>query len=77
MASLTTQPAIPSTASALPDSRGRIGDPITWAAERHLYPDNLKVLHEAGLVEREKRGRWVYYRAVPDRLAVLSRALTD
>ena len=38
---------------------------------------HLKVLHEAGLVEREKRGRWVYYRAVPDRLAVLSRALTD
>jgi len=38
---------------------------------------HLKVLFEAGLVEREKRGRWVYYRAVPDRLAVLSRALGD
>jgi ArsR family transcriptional regulator len=36
---------------------------------------HLKVLYEAGLVEREKRGRWVYYRAVPDRLAVLSRVL--
>ncbi len=36
---------------------------------------HLKVLFEAGLVEREKRGRWVYYRAVPERLAVLSRAL--
>jgi ArsR family transcriptional regulator len=38
---------------------------------------HLKVLHQAGLVEREKRGRWVYYRAVPESLAVLSRALTD
>jgi ArsR family transcriptional regulator len=24
---------------------------------------HLKVLHEAGLLEREKRGVWVYYRA--------------
>jgi ArsR family transcriptional regulator len=38
---------------------------------------HLKVLFEAGLVEREKRGRWVYYRAVPDRLAVLGRALSE
>jgi ArsR family transcriptional regulator len=26
---------------------------------------HLKVLHEAGLLEREKRGVWVYYRAHP------------
>ncbi|HEX2040292.1 MAG TPA: metalloregulator ArsR/SmtB family transcription factor [Acidimicrobiales bacterium] len=36
---------------------------------------HLKVLHEAGLVEREKRGTWVWYRVVPDRLAVLRDAL--
>jgi ArsR family transcriptional regulator len=36
---------------------------------------HLKVLYGAGLVEREKRGRWVYYRAVPERLAVLSKTL--
>ncbi len=36
---------------------------------------HLKVLYEAGLVEREKRGRWVYYRPVPERLAILSRAI--
>lgn len=36
---------------------------------------HLKVLHEAGLVEREKRGRFVYYRPVPERLAILSRAI--
>jgi ArsR family transcriptional regulator len=38
---------------------------------------HLKVLHEAGLVEREKRGRWVYYRVVLERLAALSNALAD
>ncbi|MDH3397847.1 MAG: metalloregulator ArsR/SmtB family transcription factor [Acidimicrobiia bacterium] len=38
---------------------------------------HLKVLHEAGLVDREKRGRWVYYWAVPEKLAVLSRALSN
>lgn len=36
---------------------------------------HLKVLREAGLVESEKRGRWVYYRPVPERLRVLGRAL--
>ena len=32
---------------------------------------HLKVLHEAGLVDREKRGVWVYYRARADALASL------
>lgn len=36
---------------------------------------HLKVLHEAGLLEREKRGTWVYYRVVPERLKVLRDAL--
>ena len=36
---------------------------------------HLKVLREAGLVESEKRGRWVYYRPVPERLEVLSKAI--
>ncbi len=38
---------------------------------------HLKVLHEAGLVTREKRGSWAYYRAVPARLAAVAAALTD
>ncbi|HEX9259670.1 MAG TPA: metalloregulator ArsR/SmtB family transcription factor [Acidimicrobiales bacterium] len=29
---------------------------------------HLKVLREAGLVTSEKRGTWVWYRAVPERL---------
>jgi ArsR family transcriptional regulator, arsenate/arsenite/antimonite-responsive transcriptional repressor len=32
---------------------------------------HLKVLHDAGLVERDKRGVWVYYRARTESLAGL------
>jgi ArsR family transcriptional regulator len=32
---------------------------------------HMKVLHEAGLVDRDKRGVWVYYRARPQALASL------
>ncbi|WP_089250764.1 ArsR/SmtB family transcription factor [Rhodococcoides kyotonense] len=33
---------------------------------------HLKVLREAGLLESERRGTWVYYRAVPVALQYLS-----
>lgn len=36
---------------------------------------HLKVLHEAGLVSREQRGRWAYYRVEPEALGELSRFL--
>jgi ArsR family transcriptional regulator, arsenate/arsenite/antimonite-responsive transcriptional repressor len=36
---------------------------------------HLKVLYEAGLVDREKRGTWVWYWAVPERLAALQSVL--
>jgi ArsR family transcriptional regulator len=36
---------------------------------------HLKVLHKAGLLEREKRGAWVYYRVVRDRLEAVRAAL--
>ena len=32
---------------------------------------HMKVLHEAGLVDRDKRGVWVYYRIRPQALASL------
>ena len=32
---------------------------------------HLKVLREAGLVERERRGSWAYYRVIPEPLAAL------
>jgi ArsR family transcriptional regulator len=33
---------------------------------------HLKVLLDAGLVTRSRRGTWAYYRAVPERLAALA-----
>lgn len=36
---------------------------------------HLAVLVSAGLLEREKRGRWAWYRVVPERLAELRASL--
>jgi ArsR family transcriptional regulator, arsenate/arsenite/antimonite-responsive transcriptional repressor len=36
---------------------------------------HMKILCDAGLVEREKRGLWVWYRVVADRLDALRSAL--
>jgi ArsR family transcriptional regulator len=36
---------------------------------------HLKVLYDAGLLTRERRGTWVYYRIVPAQLAALREAL--
>lgn len=37
---------------------------------------HLKVLAEAGLLERERRGNWVYFRLTPERFEVLRRLLS-
>lgn len=37
---------------------------------------HLSVLTDAGLLQRERRGRWAWFRVVPERLAVLRDALT-
>lgn len=37
---------------------------------------HLRVLHETGLLHREKRGTWAFYRVVPERLDALRDALT-
>ncbi|HKX66811.1 MAG TPA: metalloregulator ArsR/SmtB family transcription factor [Intrasporangium sp.] len=36
---------------------------------------HLKLLREAGLVTSDRRGTWVYYRAVPERLSSVRDAL--
>jgi ArsR family transcriptional regulator, arsenate/arsenite/antimonite-responsive transcriptional repressor len=38
---------------------------------------HLKLLKEAGLITGERRGTWVHYRVVPQRLAAIRDALTD
>lgn len=37
---------------------------------------HLRVLREAGLVVGEKRGRWVHYHVVPERLTELAEAIS-
>jgi ArsR family transcriptional regulator len=36
---------------------------------------HLKVLHSSGLLGREKRGTWVFYKVIPERLEELRAAL--
>ena len=36
---------------------------------------HLKLLYDAGLVDRERRGAWVFYRILPERLIALRDAL--
>ena len=36
---------------------------------------HLSILVDAGLLEREKRGKWAWYRVVPERLQTLQAAL--
>ncbi len=37
---------------------------------------HLKVLHDAGLLDREKRATWVYYIARPEAMAALASLFT-
>ncbi|MFO7549190.1 MAG: metalloregulator ArsR/SmtB family transcription factor [Acidimicrobiia bacterium] len=37
---------------------------------------HLSILADAGLLTREKRGKWAWYRVAPERLAVLRDALS-
>ena len=37
---------------------------------------HLKVMYKAGLLERERRGTWIYYRILPEKLAVLRKSLS-
>jgi ArsR family transcriptional regulator len=36
---------------------------------------HLKILVDAGILTRDQRGRWAYYRLVPDTLTALSQAI--
>src|SRR5438445_10641693 len=51
----------------------QITDPL--GLSQPTVSHHLKVLHDAGLVEREQRGRWAYYRVIPDALRILRDAL--
>lgn len=36
---------------------------------------HLRILREAGLVEGDRHGRWIYYRVIPERLEEIREAL--
>ena len=56
----------------LDDADGAIAcHEIPIAVSKSTGSHHLKVLHEAGLLDREKRGVWVYYRARTQALASL------
>jgi ArsR family transcriptional regulator, arsenate/arsenite/antimonite-responsive transcriptional repressor len=38
---------------------------------------HLKILHESGLLDREKRGTWVFYKARPEAMAALGSLFTS
>ncbi|MBE9140861.1 winged helix-turn-helix transcriptional regulator [Nodosilinea sp. LEGE 07088] len=37
---------------------------------------HLKIMYEAGLLERERRGTWIYYRILPEKLVMLRESLS-
>ena len=46
-----------------------------FALSQPTISHHLKVLHDAGLLDREKRGVWVYYRARPSAMTALGTLL--
>ena len=44
---------------------------VAFELSQPTISHHLKVLHESGLLDREKRGVWVYYRARAQTLASL------
>ncbi|MHB8452761.1 MAG: ArsR/SmtB family transcription factor, partial [Mycobacteriales bacterium] len=50
-----------------------LGD--SFALSQPTITHHLKVLHEVGLLDRDKRGVWVYYRARPEAMSALAALL--
>ncbi len=62
--------------AALPDQEACVCDltePLGLA--QPTVSHHLRLLHGAGLVTRDKRGTFAYYRLVPERLTILADAL--
>lgn len=72
----TTRVRLLSLISASPDGEACICDltgPV--GLSQPTVSHHMKQLVDAGLATREQRGRWAYYRVVPDALEQASRSL--
>jgi ArsR family transcriptional regulator, arsenate/arsenite/antimonite-responsive transcriptional repressor len=68
---------IVSMLAAAPDGTAcgcELEDPLGLA--QPTVSHHLRILREAGLVVGERRGRWVHYRVVPERLDEIRNALS-
>ncbi len=52
-----------------------LSDPV--GRSQPTVSHHLSILVGAGLIEREQRGKWAWYRVVPDRVQVLRDALSS
>ena len=64
----------PAEAETLATSLKAVADPV--GLSQPTVSHHLKVLVDAGIFTREQRGRWAYYRLVPDTLSSIARLLT-
>jgi ArsR family transcriptional regulator len=48
---------------------------VAFAVSGPTISHHLRVLREAGLIDGERRGTWIYYRVLPEALRTLSQAL--
>lgn len=51
--------------------------PVTQRTSQHTVSHHLKILVDAGLLHREKRGTWAYYSLVPGALERAAAAITS
>jgi hypothetical protein len=63
----STTPGLSSSARAEPADRTRIRPPVSH---------HLKILVDAGLLRRDKRGIWSFYSLIPGALDELARVLS-
>jgi ArsR family transcriptional regulator len=60
-----------------PDSEATVTDlTAPLALSQPTVSHHLRILTQAGLLERDKRGVWVYYRLVPSAIAAIAALLT-
>ena len=63
-------------AAASPTARVSVATAMITNISQPTVSHHLKVLLQAGLVEREQRGSWAYFRVREEPLAVLRALLT-